>query len=727
MLREPSHTTSRRVVTPVGSTQTITSEPTEEGVVLGTLGYIAPEHLFEGINDARSDQFGFAVTMYVALYGRHPFAHDDFSTYVEALRGRPERPPSAVPRWIHAILLRGMRSEPGERFATMAEMLDALERDPAQRRRWAALGAALAGVLAVSGAWSAHHHAELRARCAAGDAIIASTWNAASQKHVRESLEQAGATYGATVAERVIAKLGDYGHDWSAAYRTVNEATLLRAQQSPALLEQRLGCLERAREEYEALVELLATADKGIAEHALDASYGLPLAGSCVTMEASRIAPPPAAPALRARVRAAERTLSRANVLSKAGRDRAALDLIDRTLVDVRTIPYRSVEAELLLVAAVCKQQTGDNRGALDSFHDAFAAAEAASDDATAARAASNISFVLSGWLWKPREGERWIDIASTIAARAGHDDALETDILHNRIVEMMELGRLQEAVELLDKEIPALERIYGERSFRLAAEYVNKGVAYIFWGKPELAAPPIRRGIELFQNIGGPDNPHLDLYYANLGAVLMLSRDFDEAREALLRGIAVQGDLPPGSVTEMLFGNLANLELEAERPAAALAYVQNGIDVATAIGEAGERFMTLLLYVRGMVRAQRGDAAGALDDCGRVLSMQDAHGEIKAGEPYSTDALRCIAEAELSLNRLGPAIEHLERSVALDRRQDRADLPRARFTLARALRIARRDPERAESLARSARTELAEVPRLDKEVAAIDAWLAPR
>jgi hypothetical protein len=115
----------------------------------------------------------------------------------------------------------------------------------------------------------------------------------------------------------------------------VSEATLLRGEQSPAMLDRRLRCLEREREELEALVEVLAAADGVVAQHALDAAYGLPPSAACAA-ETVPAPDAPTTPELRARVQAAERALAQADALDRAGSDPAAVDIIDRTLVDAR-------------------------------------------------------------------------------------------------------------------------------------------------------------------------------------------------------------------------------------------------------------------------------------------------------------------------------------------------------------------------------------------------------
>ena len=138
------------------SWSTSSSEPlTEEGAVLGTPGYIAPEHLFEGVDDARSDQFSFAVTMYVTLYGAHPFRFKNLMTYCDALQKPPQAPPvSGVPAWVHAVIERGLAQNPEQRFATIADLLAELERDPWKRRRRWAIGAGLAAAaIAAVGAY----------------------------------------------------------------------------------------------------------------------------------------------------------------------------------------------------------------------------------------------------------------------------------------------------------------------------------------------------------------------------------------------------------------------------------------------------------------------------------------------------------------------------------------------------------------------------------------------
>src|SRR5262249_55579580 len=159
--------------------------------------------------------------------GRHPFKYNDLATYTAALRREPEQPPSSgVPRWIHAIVLRGLRSNPAERFATMVEMLDALERDPWKRRTAWALSLFAAGACALGAPALVPRRAGLRHACDAGEAIIATTWNPSALGHVKEALTRAGGSHGAAIAERVVAKLGEYAQSWPTTYRQVSEATL---------------------------------------------------------------------------------------------------------------------------------------------------------------------------------------------------------------------------------------------------------------------------------------------------------------------------------------------------------------------------------------------------------------------------------------------------------------------------------------------------------------------
>jgi eukaryotic-like serine/threonine-protein kinase len=132
---------------------------TETGVLIGTPLYMAPEQ-FEGeLARAPSDQFSFCVALYHALYGEWPFPVPvaSFRVLREAVRaGRLREPParSQVPTWLRKILVRGLDVDPSRRFPSMAELLGALEHDPARPyQRFAAASAVIA--LAVASAFVA--------------------------------------------------------------------------------------------------------------------------------------------------------------------------------------------------------------------------------------------------------------------------------------------------------------------------------------------------------------------------------------------------------------------------------------------------------------------------------------------------------------------------------------------------------------------------------------------
>jgi eukaryotic-like serine/threonine-protein kinase len=125
------------------------------GTVVGTPAYMAPEQMAGGIPDARADQYSFCVTLAEALYGMRPFPGSGCTELAAAIGSGPRfvEIRRRVPRWLRAILERGLRPQPSERFASMDELIVALGRDPSRRRaRMAAAlgGAMIAGAVALA-------------------------------------------------------------------------------------------------------------------------------------------------------------------------------------------------------------------------------------------------------------------------------------------------------------------------------------------------------------------------------------------------------------------------------------------------------------------------------------------------------------------------------------------------------------------------------------------------
>jgi serine/threonine-protein kinase len=106
---------------------------TRTGFNPGTVEYMSPEQIRGLEVDARSDLYSLGVTFYEALTGRLPFPPSDTGSEYETLRGHIELapPPIAtlkpdVPQAIAALVMRSLQKDPGARFQSAAEFLDAL-------------------------------------------------------------------------------------------------------------------------------------------------------------------------------------------------------------------------------------------------------------------------------------------------------------------------------------------------------------------------------------------------------------------------------------------------------------------------------------------------------------------------------------------------------------------------------------------------------------------------
>jgi len=127
---------------------------TAQDAIHGTPAYLAPEQWDGAPADARSDQFGFCVALYEALYGARPFDVRDgagVAVIADAVRTgrRAPRPRARVPGWLARALERGLAIEPAARFASMDALIAALV--PRRRRaRWIAAGATVAVIAAAA-------------------------------------------------------------------------------------------------------------------------------------------------------------------------------------------------------------------------------------------------------------------------------------------------------------------------------------------------------------------------------------------------------------------------------------------------------------------------------------------------------------------------------------------------------------------------------------------------
>ena len=130
---------------PVSASSTMSPELaaslTRTGVMMGTPGYMAPEQQFGGDVDARADQYSYCVALREALLGTRVVSAEDDIRW------------QGVPRWLRAVVSRGLSYDPDERFASMDELLAMLERAHARRARGfvaAGVGIAVAGSIVAA-------------------------------------------------------------------------------------------------------------------------------------------------------------------------------------------------------------------------------------------------------------------------------------------------------------------------------------------------------------------------------------------------------------------------------------------------------------------------------------------------------------------------------------------------------------------------------------------------
>jgi serine/threonine protein kinase len=119
-------------------------DPSQNGIMVGTLLYISPEQINGRETDCRSDIYTLGVSLFEAVTGRLPFERR--SDYALMHAHVQENPPSPkefqrrLPRELESVILKAMEKNPNRRFQTAAEFRTTLLGLGMVERRQVALG-----------------------------------------------------------------------------------------------------------------------------------------------------------------------------------------------------------------------------------------------------------------------------------------------------------------------------------------------------------------------------------------------------------------------------------------------------------------------------------------------------------------------------------------------------------------------------------------------------------
>jgi hypothetical protein len=103
---------------------------TQTGTTLGTIAYMAPEHVRGGDADERSDVWALGVVLYEMLAGRRPFSGASDYELLQAIVDRPQAPLTGVAGLtddIARVVERALDKSRERRYANAGELVHALE------------------------------------------------------------------------------------------------------------------------------------------------------------------------------------------------------------------------------------------------------------------------------------------------------------------------------------------------------------------------------------------------------------------------------------------------------------------------------------------------------------------------------------------------------------------------------------------------------------------------
>lgn len=706
----------------------VDSTLTAAGSVMGTPGYMSPEQYRGDVTSPATDQYSFCIALYEGLYGKRPFSAGTLDGLrAEAEAGIGDAPRGAkVPRALFRVLKRGLAPKAGERYPSMAELLRALNRIYLFRtgkRGYAWLAAGLA-LIAFASAWATK--GVITNPCPSAQPRFDEIWNDRIGNEVRAAFAASGVSSADTAFSEADRLLRAWGSDWVSMQKDACEATNVRHEQSPELLDRRIACLSRRLDETRGLVSILKAADARVVIHSVEAAAALKPLQSCanatVLMSSARTPPPELIPTLD-QVRP---KIAQAITLTQAGRE----DDAKRVLLSLATVVddsgWEPLKAEYALACAQLHYARFEASDVVDRAHLAAKSALFAGDTEQLVSAWTLLSLVYSR-LRQLEDAQRWADYAQAQLSQVGENTALAAEVEDAQYNMFLQRGDYAEAIKRAAKAKELFEKAYGPEHPRVAIMYDEIGWAQSWMGDQDAAVENERRAAEMIHRKFGDEHPLMARVLNHLASVEEERDELDSALEHHLTALALREKLYGPDHTEVgaSCNNLALLYVRMNRPDDAARTAERAVAIERRLVPGTARFAGTLDTL-AQARLAQGRFAEAISLWEETIELADRNGNTNKLD--RSLYLTGLGEAQLRLGHTAEAVQSLEAAALLVKDESLASYVGKTYAVLAEAYLAAGKRKSAEDAAELARSSFASAGKKGETLrAALDKVLPPK
>lgn len=555
--------------------------------IIGTPPYMALELLCGNPANKKSDQFSFAVTAYEALYGVRPYFGRTFGELIRAYQQNDvhQPPRNVVPRWLRQVLLRGASTDANDRYDSVDDLVAELVRIPNKRRfhfRAALFG--LVMMLGVVVSLVVYQRLATKTPCQGSEERFAQVWNEDARARLQRAMVDSGMSNAGEEWRRASSYLDAYGTQWVAMHRDACEATRVRDEQSDEMLDRRMLCLDARRTELEQLLTVLGSADRNVAQRAVQAVLALSDVDRCSARQALLRAPPePQDQAVQAQLAALRGRLATAKALYEMGRyvevkpDAAAI------AKEAHTIGYAPVTAEARLLHGRVLASLVEIDNGSRVLESALLSAEASGDDLTKLEALGELLLLLGYEGGRYEQAEKWVEYADATLARVENAPGIEAEIWYGKAALVYRQGGdLKRAFAYQQRSLELSIDAYGKQHIRVALKLDALGSISLIMGKLDQAIDFHDRALAIVHDTLGEQHPVAATIINNRANAYFTFGRFDESREQYQRALEIVESFlgPNHTKVAISVSNLGNLEFAAEKFSKAIALYKRALSI---------------------------------------------------------------------------------------------------------------------------------------------------